>query len=1097
MPINRVLTASWSAAAAAYATATIEMTKIENVDPALTVRDDDVSPIAEAAQYDVYCWAKDDAVNPKGYPRVNYMTQDYVGALVTSPTGPSGGNTPRVWVVDATPPTLILVSTEARNEYTLQVTLQLNEPGTIWCQSAIDASVGGTTPYCKENEFQDTVTTGHCYYEAFIKGRGWLPNMGIYKEGPKFRADVHTAFTDVDIELNKIWQKDQNTIATMGPGEAEYKIFCFAEDDWRIEAMAAVNSPNFNIGGGLPNKSPLTAVNALKDAIGIQTTLDTTPPSITIQSTTQAEQSITVTLALNEVGTAWCRAVNRDFSVPHINEILETNFLSKVSPPSNSQVLITAYNADGDPLQLGTDYDVYCYAIDDLCLGCKVPTGTTTGAVIASKTQVRTPDSTPPKMTIVDSHSISNQEIMITLQVDEGAKVWCAAWTAMPVNFATNYINDIKNYAPFCKDNKAQRCGTFWVYDLDDLEDTGSDEVTTQADYDQDTKWKYNRDVYIILSGLTEAVQYSHIYCYAEDDETDGIGGGSPNQMTFNTGPASASMVASTKTAIGPVTVLDETPPRFVQLKMDDPTAANNQIVVTFSLNEAGTAYCRAVRSDSGQTKADMPINRILTAGWSAAWTTGTSTIAMTKLENVVASLTNRDDEDSPILAGFRYDIYCWAYDNAIDSYGQLRRNYMIQDYIETDVVAPTNAQGGRTGNVWVLDSTPPTIIYVTGEAISQDTVQLTLQLDEPGTIWCQAVELDSSANAANCKNGGVQNTQPNLMLSTCYFENYIKGSTTYGTVFRSEVHEAYRNYDIEVNKIYQKSLVSSTTLENEHPYRFFCMAEDDWKIEITSAATPSPNFASASQAPNEVLFSSLAGTNTAIGTITTLDEAKPTFQKLQIQDPTQHNDRIIVTFSLNEVGTAYCRATLSDSGETSADMPINRILTSAWSEAYTSGTQTIMMNKLENVNTALTVRDDEDAPIYEARQYDVYCWAQDDAEDTFGKLRINYMTHDYVTTSIGANPSIAQGGYTNRVWIVDSTPPVLTLVTKQSVDDQTIQLTLQLNEPGTIWCQAAVENTDPEVGIYCQQNQLHENNPGTNCYWETYIKGVNSPVHL
>ena len=39
---------------------------------------------------------------------------------------------------------------------------------------------------------------------------------------------------------------------------------------------------------------------------------------------------------------------------------------------------------------------------------------------------------------------------------------------------------------------------------------------------------------------------------------------------------------------------------------------------------------------------------------------------------------------------------------------------------------------------VWVVDTTPPMMILVRAEGISGDTLQLTLQLDEPGTIWCR-----------------------------------------------------------------------------------------------------------------------------------------------------------------------------------------------------------------------------------------------------------------------------------------------------------------------------------------------------------------------
>ena len=51
---------------------------------------------------------------------------------------------------------------------------------------------------------------------------------------------------------------------------------------------------------------------------------------------------------------------------------------------------------------------------------------------------------------------------------------------------------------------------------------------------------------------------------------------------------------------------MDETPPSFTELLIQDPTAWNDRIEVTFALNEPGTAYCRATRSDSGEVEEDM-----------------------------------------------------------------------------------------------------------------------------------------------------------------------------------------------------------------------------------------------------------------------------------------------------------------------------------------------------------------------------------------------------------------------------------------------------------------------------------------------------------
>lgn len=64
---------------------------------------------------------------------------------------------------------------------------------------------------------------------------------------------MHQSFRDVDIEVNAIWQKDESASAALAH-ESNYKIFCFAEDDWKFEADNARNqSLSFQSPGG-PNK---------------------------------------------------------------------------------------------------------------------------------------------------------------------------------------------------------------------------------------------------------------------------------------------------------------------------------------------------------------------------------------------------------------------------------------------------------------------------------------------------------------------------------------------------------------------------------------------------------------------------------------------------------------------------------------------------------------------------------------------------------------------------------------------------------------------------------------------------------------------------
>ena len=89
-----------------------------------------------------------------------------------------------------------------------------------------------------------------------------------------------------------------------------------------------------------------------------------------------------------------------------------------------------------------------------------------------------------------------------------------------------------------------------------------------------------------------------------------------------------------------------------------DPTASNDRIVITLQLNEPGTAYCRAARSDSGEAPSDMHINRILTANWPAQNDgLSNSTVQITQLENVDPLSTSRDDEVEPIAEAVQYDV--------------------------------------------------------------------------------------------------------------------------------------------------------------------------------------------------------------------------------------------------------------------------------------------------------------------------------------------------------------------------------------------------------------------------------------------------------
>ena len=126
------------------------------------------------------------------------------------------------------------------------------------------------------------------------------------------------------------------------------------------------------------------------------------------------------------------------------------------------------------------DYDVYCWAQDAEGYPYYGPNGMAQ-AQACPNNYVTTLDLTRPNMRFIMAEAISASQIIITLQVDEGAKVWCAAWSSDPGLTSSNYDTTIKAQSSTCTDNKGRQCGTFWIYDLDDLEDSTADYMTTRA----------------------------------------------------------------------------------------------------------------------------------------------------------------------------------------------------------------------------------------------------------------------------------------------------------------------------------------------------------------------------------------------------------------------------------------------------------------------------------------------------------------------------------------------------------------------------------------------------------------------------------------
>ncbi|CAK8986553.1 Uncharacterized protein SCF082_LOCUS595 [Durusdinium trenchii] len=235
--------------------------------------------------------------------------------------------------------------------------------------------------------------------------------------------------------------------------------------------------------------------------------MDTTAPSssnCSAQAVAGREDAIEVTLTLDEPGTAYCALVRSGLVAPSHYVVTAAGFKANTSfyPPYDASMVVDMSSGSTGlaPLTRGTDYDIFCWAQDDEGNGQGVPLQCGPPGAVGV---VRTLDLTPPQMSITDVEAISKDKLQILLRVDEGSKIWCAAWMSEPDSLSSDFEALIKAQSSNCTDSFGNECGSFWVYDLDDLEDSAADGVSTQADFDH-SKWKYQEDVSILLLNLEE-----------------------------------------------------------------------------------------------------------------------------------------------------------------------------------------------------------------------------------------------------------------------------------------------------------------------------------------------------------------------------------------------------------------------------------------------------------------------------------------------------------------------------------------------------------------------------------------------------------------
>jgi hypothetical protein len=378
LSINRILKSDFKADwTTSTGDQTIQMPRLE---------DDSSLPLLERGTlYDTYCWARDEAVQHSCHAKdagalcetffkPNFQGQVYVdtafaGTPPATKLNPSGGKLLHVRTPDVTPPNVVFIEAESTEETSITVTLQLDEPGTAYCKAY--TSTQAASPAL----FTD-LTTGAQLYKNTVTN--W---NNIYKN---FEVKV--------ADLTK---------------ETKYYVYCVAEDDELMEGATTI----------LPQPtSNNRATPMLTESTG-RFTLDLTPPIINIRSIkSMSEKTSTITLQLDEPGTAWCKAVRDRFDSPTINQIIAASFYA-VTTLANTDFTVQVQNLERD-----TEYDVYCHARDR---GTEVEYGVTPSAgnpgndvthshVLTTKRDIHTMgDSTPP---IINAVAPVHQETSVGIR---------------------------------------------------------------------------------------------------------------------------------------------------------------------------------------------------------------------------------------------------------------------------------------------------------------------------------------------------------------------------------------------------------------------------------------------------------------------------------------------------------------------------------------------------------------------------------------------------------------------------------------------------------------------------------------------------------
>eukprot|EP00913_Durusdinium_trenchii_P014496 g13598.t1 len=229
-----------------------------------------------------------------------------------------------------------------------------------------------------------------------------------------------------------------------------------------------------------------------------------------------------------------------------------------------------------------------------------------------------------------------------------------------------------------------------------------------------------------------------------------------------------------------------------------------------------------------------------------------------------------------------------------------------------------------------------------------------------------------------------------------------------------AEVSTAYQDFDIDMTKI--EKITATVAGEDMASYISYIY---DRRPQAPSPA-PSPSFI-APTVPNQVDQVHMTAVNLAIGQVTTFDQTPPTFQVGTVSSAVSETS-LQITLTLDEPGTIWCQPVRTGFAEPS----INEILQeqTGVNHGASGGTRWACGGVARSGSRP-------EVPVY-----DIWCYAEDD----------------------NVYPQIPNGqkftsGEVETLSTLDTTPPILTIVSAESPTSSDIRIKVKLDEPGTVWC--------------------------------------------